>query len=579
MQATEKKIHGIFDRNILLYIPFFQRSYVWTEEDWRRLLDDLIETSKRNEPHFLGSVILKEEAIVGDNPIGWARQRQVIDGQQRLTTLMIILRIAAIVNQKFKKFDDYFFEDDDDVHELRLLHNIHDNDAFQYVMSLTELSELPDSLKKSNIAAAYDYFRREIDEESAALLDTRQISEFLDFVRILVDENENEQQIFDAINSLGVRLTTAELLKNYLFSKEDTGLFRETWFATFENDADTIDFWSQELLLGRLKKASIDHFLYSFLQIKINDGSVKLSAEEKDEMQRYERLFESYKLLINKAYNGDRLSVLKELIGYANKYMVAMDYEVASKPAPSRSGVERLLSIVVNMDVSTLVPYILYVLYSVEDADEQKEIFGILEGYIMRRLVTKDSNKNYNRFFTESLIGNKIKTAQFLRSYIAKSTAAYPTDAALENGFKTSLFKQHKAARGILYYMETALYDESMQSTPMHGFESYSLEHMLPQTWQGTIWDDGCDEEIRNSSLRTLGNMTIVTKKLNSTMRNSEWRVKLDLDGEKGLAHNARGLKTMTGVFTLEKWDEEQIEARAMRLTELAKQVWPYIEQ
>ena len=71
--------------------------------------------------------------------------------------------------------------------------------------------------------------------------------------------------------------------------------------------------------------------------------------------------------------------------------------------------------------------------------------------------------------------------------------------------------------------------------------------------------------------------MTIVTKKLNSTMRNSEWRVKLDPDGEKGLAHNARGLKTMTGVFTLDKWDEEQIENRAERLAELAKQVWPYI--
>ena len=576
MQAIEKKVHGIFDRNIQLYIPFFQRSYVWIEEDWQRLLDDLLEAARTGTPHFLGSIILKDEPVMEPNPVGWARQRQVIDGQQRLTTLMIALRVAAIVNGKFKKFDDYFYEDDDDVHELRLLHNIHDNEAFQYVMSLKELVDLPEELS-GGIADAYDFFKGAIDAEAAELLDTIRISELLDFVRILVDEGENEQQIFDSINSLGVRLTTAELLKNYLFSKEDIALFEQTWLETFEKDQETMDFWSQELLLGRLRKASIDNFLYSFLQIKVNDGSIKLTATERDELQRYEKLFDSYKQLIDRAYDGDRTKLLPELIGYAKKYMEVMDCDIAKKPVPARGGADRLLSIIVNMDMTTLIPYMLYLLYTVEDEEERNAMFGILEGYIMRRLITKDSNKNYNRFFTESLIGNDIRTADDLKTHILKSSATYPSDSSLAKGFETSQFKQHKAARGILYYMETALWDSDMQSNTMQSFESYSLEHMLPQNWRGTTWDQGENPESRDIALRTLGNLTLVTRKLNSTMRNSAWKKKLDRGGVKGLAHNARGLKTMAEVWELEEWDEVQIKARAQRLTDLAKEVWPYI--
>lgn len=576
MQAHEVKIHDIFIRNVLLYIPFFQRSYVWGEDDWRRLLDDLVDASRRDEPHFLGSVILKKEEFGQPNPNEWAGKSQVIDGQQRLTTLMIIMRIVSIMNGKFKTFDGIFFEDDDDMHELRLLHNMHDNDAFRYVMSLSKLKDVPEHLQ-GNIATAYDYFRQAITPEIAKALDVKRMVKLLDFVRITVEEGENEQQIFDSINSLGVRLTTAELLKNYLFDKKDIGIYEKTWLPVFERDDDTLAFWSQEIVLGRLKKASIDNFLYSFLQIKLNDGSVKLAASEKEDMQRYEKLFDSMKLLIDRAYGKDKLAILDELTGYARKYMDVIDLDVAAKPAPSDPGVERLMSIVVNLDVSTLVPYILYVLYTVDSEAERNAIFAVLEGYVMRRLVTRESNKNYNRFFTEQLIGNKVKDARRLAKILQKATASFPTDAELDAGFQSSQFRQHKQARGILYYLESRLWDGQMQSNTLQSFDAYSLEHMLPQSWRGTVWDEGvADGARRDAAMRTLGNMTIVTRKLNSGMRNSAWKVKVDAKGDKGLAHNARGLRTMTGVCTLPKWGERQIAKRAHILSDLAKQAWPY---
>lgn len=576
MQAHEAKIHQIFDRNTLLYIPFFQRSYVWDEDDWQRLLDDLVGACRANKHHFLGSVILKREWPKDPNPIGWSHMRQVIDGQQRLTTLMILMRVVSIINNKYKTYENTFYEIDDDIEELRLHHNVHDNDAFRYVTSLKELKDISEGLK-GNIADAYEFFRKHITPEIAEVIDTKRLADLLDFVLVLVDEGENEQQIFDSINSLGVRLTTAELLKNHIFAENDIELYKETWFKTFEEGAEVPEFWAKEITLGRLKKAAIDNFLYAYLQIKINDGSFEINSAEKDSFQKYDKLFDSLKEMIKRRFGDDRIGVLPELIKYAEHYKEKINPEIADKPSPAKPCVERILSIAMNMDVSTLMPYILYVMYNVDDMDEQNAIFGVLEGYVMRRMVTKDTNKNYNRFFTEGLIGNNILTADGLKGFLLDSSAEYPSDEDLERGFLGTQFKQNTQPRGILYYIESALHEDQYQSMPLYSLSTYSLEHMLPRTWRGTVWEDGADEKRKDSAMLTLGNMTIVKKSLNSSMRNSEWTVKLDMDGEKGLFHNASGLKTMAGVFSLPAWNEDEIENRAKRLYELAKSVWPYI--
>lgn len=576
MKANEATIHQIFTHNTLLYIPFFQRSYVWDIDDWQRLLDDLVDACTANKHHFLGSVILKREWPKGVNPVGWSHMRQVIDGQQRLTTLMILMRVVSIVNNKYKTYENVFFEIDDDINELRVRHNVHDDEAFRYVTSLKELADIPEELN-GNIANAYNFFREKITPEVAAVIDTKTLSELLDFVLVLVDEGENEQQIFDSINSLGVRLTTAELLKNHIFAEDDIDLYKKTWFKTFEEGAEVPEFWAKEITLGRLKKAAIDNFLYAYLQIKINDGSFEVSSAEKDSFQKYDKLFDSLKEMIKRRFANNRIDVLPELIKYAEHYKEKINPELADKPAPAKPCVERILSIAMNMDVSTLMPYILYVMYNVDDIDEQNAIFGVLEGYVMRRMVTKDTNKNYNRFFTEGLIGNNILTADSLKGFLLDSSAEYPSDEDLKRGFLGTQFKQNTQPRGILYYIESALHEDEYQSMPLYSLTTYSLEHMLPRTWRGTVWEDGADEKRKDAAMLTLGNMTIVKKSLNSSMRNSEWTVKIDMNGEKGLFHNASGLKTMAGVFTLPAWNEDEIENRAKRLYELAKSVWPYI--
>ena len=244
MQADKKEINGIFLKNKLLEIPFYQRSYVWGEMEWGRLLEDLHDMCEREEEYFLGSIILKNTIITGDNPDQFAGKFVVIDGQQRLTTLLILMKVISLINEDDETFDDYFFKrkKKGNIDALYLRHNHKDRPDFEKVMRLNELEDLEGN---TGVIGAYNYFRANIDEATARTMDLETMTQYMVFVMIEVYENEDEQQIFDTINSLGVRLTTAELLKNYFFSTADIQQYKDNWEAVFEADTDTRAYWYQ----------------------------------------------------------------------------------------------------------------------------------------------------------------------------------------------------------------------------------------------------------------------------------------------------------------------------------------------
>ena len=214
MKAGEILINGIFNGSRLLEVPFFQRSYVWDEEQWDRFLDDMEFVTLTKKPYFLGSIILKS----GKAPNTWdhfSDCKVVIDGQQRLTTLMIFFKVLCLKNGENRLFDrDFRLEDD----TIALQHGRSDRSAFLPVTSQEKAEEIENTVPASQIISAFNYFIKRINPEK---LDRNTIKQNIQFVCIDLLEDEDEQQVFDTINSLGVRLTTSELLKNYFYSKDD----------------------------------------------------------------------------------------------------------------------------------------------------------------------------------------------------------------------------------------------------------------------------------------------------------------------------------------------------------------------
>ena len=126
------------------------------------------------------------------------------------------------------------------------------------------LDTLDDLNGEDKITEAYRYFVKNVDPEK---MDFETILNKILFVGIDLDQEDDEQQIFDTINSLGVVLSTAELLKNYFFSRKDIKSYTEDWYNVFEKDEDTRKYWDTDITTGRTKRTFIDVFFYSFLLI------------------------------------------------------------------------------------------------------------------------------------------------------------------------------------------------------------------------------------------------------------------------------------------------------------------------
>ena len=566
MDAGKATISGVFNGSRLLEIPFYQRAYVWGEEQWERFLGDMEFVTASKRPYFLGSIILKQ-ASSGNTWSEVSEVRTVIDGQQRLTTMVIFFKALCAKIDAGRLFErDFVLE----TGEVALRHGKYDRQDFERVVSATGCEPVEGS---SAIVHAYNYFLKNIDPEK---VDRNTIKSNVQFVCIDLTEGEDEQQIFDTINSLGVRLTTAELLKNYFFNRENEQAFKECWEEVFEPTAEKRDYWEQEVVTGRIKRTLVDLFFDAFLQILVQDKKRGVTAEDKLYYSRTSNLFQSYKDFIGRYCNGDKDEILDSMKAYAEVFESTFDPSCCDADIPSAPGVERLNVLIFGLKNSTLIPYVLYVRKNAESPSEESEVFALLESYIVRRMLVQATTKNYNRLFT-SLILNEVKGAEALRKALEASeeaTTYMPGDDEVRTAFEKSCL-YNLQSKGVLYLLESAI-RPGMSSTALLGFHQYTLEHMMPKKWRNK-WG-ALDEEAaarRDRKLLTLGNLAIITHSLNASIRDADWTTKKQGKGHKdGLALCAAGLATMAGALEKESWDEGDIADRAEWLADKALEVW-----
>jgi uncharacterized protein with ParB-like and HNH nuclease domain len=569
MQAGKSTINDIFNQNKVLEIPFFQRAYVWNTDQWDRFLQDMEMVSTNNKPYFLGSVILKQQLTQSTQSVG--DRRTVIDGQQRLTTLCIFFKVLSI-----KLKNDYLaniFRLPMSSFDIALKHNHNDEESFNTIMNLTADIAITAT---DHISMAYMFFKENVN---VSKLNPQNILTNIMFVGIDLSFDDDEQQIFDTINSLGVRLTTAELLKNYFFGRNDYNKYLTFWKNIFEADDETKKYWDTEIVAGRIKRHFTDLFFYSFLQIKIQDNKYSVKTEDKKQYTKVDGLFDSYKSFISE-YDIDKQELIEEIKHHALLFKNNFNLEVLSSELPTESSMDRINAIIFGLENTTIIPYVLYILKNVSSVAEQNAIFGFLESYLLRRMVCHSNTKNYNSLFSESLINNEILSLKKLKEYIENRSSTdnnyLPTDIELERGFKYSKLVNKQAA-GILYFIESKLRNRSLHSTAMLGLNSYSLEHVMPKKWQnnwsGAVTQQEKDE--RNAVLMTIGNLTIIPSSLNSSIRDSNWEIKKNgTNSRPGLIQYASGLETFSQYLTEDIWDESKINHRANFLFEKAKIIW-----
>lgn len=572
MKANETSFSFIGEES-LIEIPFFQRKYVWTETQWKQLFDDLLESHKSGKEHFLGSILLKQLS----SNAGQGSRRSLIDGQQRLTTFSILLKSLYDYLNDDDKVDyvNYLYQKPTKEKQPKIKHSKLDRISFNQVLSSKSSKEMQNKIN-NKIIQCYKYFSSEIDtniENKKEFLDFILRSKF--WVIINLEDKEDEQKIFDSINTTGLKLNATDIIKNALFDKaikllgEEKVLnyYQKYWEDIFEKDNEEREFWGKEFETGRVKRSRSEILFHAFAIIK------SIFDPEKHSLSNLSSLYKDYIENINANELED---LLKEIAEYAKIYrqcpqitkeemLVFEDWE------------KRFFHTVEVFNISVVLPLVIYLKHRLKDNDNlYKECLYLLEILILCNSQTKD----YNKFFAKLIKDISKKSDNEILNIIRQDTyGKYGDCLSVEyiewrlNNIKNN---NNNNAKFILFWIELfRQYKEKNYKDKVGLQYIYTLEHLMPQTWQ-THWQDiGKDEENAEKLIYQIGNMTLVKGKLNSALQNHNWDTKLNGDGKsKNFIKKNADLIITRELFDIKEWNEAEIRQRTEELTKDFLEIW-----
>jgi hypothetical protein len=430
--------------------------------------------------------------------------------------------------------------------------------------------DLSDLGKEHKLLRAYNYFKERVapltDEERNTFKDI--ILQRVSVISMLLSRHDDEQVIFDTINSLGVKLTTAELLKNHVFQDDSLKpLFETLWQQIYEDTDDQIVFWNAGKTAGRITRTNIEVLLYCYLIINTLK-EVKL-----------ERLFSEYKNWLKQKTQEQKKAFLAELKSYAEIYINFPSGEDLNEISFSESE-KRFFHLIDGLAITTAYPLILFLYREVADVDERERVLNLIESYLVRRNICQLTTKNYNNLFItiiQKLLklqeeGQKISAASLMTvlTSFTEDLNRFPNDTEFKLSFGICHLSNQNA-KEILFCIGLFGRHDPLHDVTKLSSATFSVEHIMPVRWEEN-WNDSNMDEVqklkRNLSLRTLGNLTLVNKRLNSKMSNAPWTEK------KELLRRFSSLKITTDYLNTETWNEEAIAKRASDLGESALKVW-----
>ena len=606
MEAKSQSLIELFTTDIL-EVPFFQRSYVWTLENWEELLEDLLDNTAN---HFLGSIILKRE-----DTRQWEPSRTVIiDGQQRLTTLSVLTKALydACEDKKKNYFDSIvkilFYKEkaSDDNYKISIKHSYHDSLQFEDVIGkvedgkitspiLDELDniEVDDITQKSLIKRCYKYFYEKLskkyqeDPETVinfgnALLNTKNKI----IVLIDLDPNDQEQKIFDSINTAGIRLSATDTIKNFLFQKlieyskdrdSVVSYYKNTWEKTFENDEEAIAYWAREKSVGRHSYQNSELLLRSVAIIK---GFFKYKDGHSNS-----DLSELYKKYIVGKKECEIKEVIQDIIDYAKLYRERIPNFHKTDLFEFDNVERRLLKILDESDSTVFTPYILYLFKKHSNDDKTLETkFIMLEKLFIRRLLTGFYTNNYSKLI-EDLIKDE-------NGVIINRLCNEVDSSMIKNSIKTKV--SNKIAGMLLFWIELYRRHKDNKHDVQQLKYNYQVEHIMPIKWEenwGKVpYVDNENKKLpnsekskqkRNEKITSLGNMTLLTSRLNNSISNSSFKEKIE-----GVDKKHRGMKDYSDFSITKKdiienvyskgkeWNEAEIAKRERKLADEIIEIW-----
>ena len=599
MKTNLQRPQRLFAQPVRYEIPAFQRRYVWRqEEQWEPLWDDVEELARsimeegRAEPHFMGAVVLQQMQFA----TATIERRIVVDGQQRLTTLQLLIdaiqevledqehsspakRLSALVANG----EEYLDGDQD--HAFKVWPTTVDRVAFRHAMS-NELSAAEHAT--SRIVQAHDYFKGQTEQwlaefdgdagerDSAASALEAAVSRGLELVVIDLGESDDPHVIFETLNARGTPLLQSDMVKNKVFHDAGIGIGDDEGEASEEQKGiwpfDQDDWWAQEIGRGLQRRPRVDVYLNHWLTLR-NRAEMK----PYDEFRAFERYSEA------RVAEGKTIRDVARDLGDLGR-IYREDVEEGR-----RADIAKFLERRNVMNVGVVTALLLWLLSVDLPPARLANCLRAIESFLVRRVVCGYSARSYGELFVGLI--RKLADAsagdadRVVVSYLGEQTARatlWPSDEELRERFITVPLYQYLTRgrlRMVLEGIEAELRTNKAESREVPG--NLHIEHVMPQTWHpnwplpGEVAEDEEAVADRDRAIHTIGNLTLVNGRLNSSLSNAPW----DRKRETLADHSVLFLNKRLVHKGPKVWDEAAIEKRAKWLHKRAVRIWPHARE
>ena len=579
----------LFQKEVRYTIPPFQRPYVWSQDDqWEPLWEDVrnvaetyleelersgnngVEAEQKTSPHFLGAVVLKQVPTTAKD----IDQREVIDGQQRVTTLQLLLdaiqQICEESDQPYLKraarrlaklvTNDKDLIGDDEVHIFKLWPTRGDREAFRHAM---DNGLAVDDFEESLIVQAHEFFqlqvRKWLDDATGPIepkIDALEAAgtSMLQMVVIDLSPQDDPNLIFETLNARGTPLEQSDLIKNFVLSRE-----RERQGDIWGNLDD--GWWRREVRQGRLFRPRLDMLLNYWLAMRT--GSEVSPSRVFDVFRNY---------VDGQEVHAVMSGVKQDLVNYR-------DFESTRGRSPEEKSFYYHVDI---MQARVITPVLLLLLSA--EIGTRIRAFSALESFLVRRMVCRQTTKDYNRLVLE--LASRLResgldkadavTAEFLKEQTAYARE-WPSDEAVADALGSSpLYRllTRGRLRLVLEGVERRLRSSGKAEQPAVP-TNLTIEHLMPVGWRQEEWPlpEGVATDAatyqRNTLIHSIGNLTLATQKLNSSMSNDAWTSKRDELQEHSV------LLLNNELLSQPSWSEEIIRFRNRQMAKLVSERWP----
>jgi len=562
MKANETRVDKFLATNETTFaIPVYQRNYDWTLFQCKQLLHDIIETGKNDKTnaHFIGSIVYVHDDVYTASGL---TELTIIDGQQRLTTITLIYialyRLAKeldnqmLVNRIHKTY--LINEFAPDAEKLKLKPTENNKEALRYILNSTDLEEFKGY---SKIIENFDYFKTAITQDNFETVQ-RGLSKLI-FVDIALDrQKDNPQRIFESLNSTGLELSQADLIRNYILM----GLTRISQDKIYKNYWEVIEKNAKD---ETLNKTRVSEFIRDFLTLKNKEIPNKGDVYSKFKEKYPTTTIDDLEIVLEE---------LKSLVKYYNK--------LTNPKNESDRDIRTQLEYINRLEINVAFPFLMKVYedYSLKVIDKKTfiSILNIVQSYTFRRFILGLPTNALNKIFMG--LYDKVEVNNYLFS-IQKSLLQRSGAQRFPRNTETIIALKEKDVYNIkpknrTYLLERLENFQNLEPVIIEGNSDITIEHIFPQNpdakWKIEL---GTEEYnfIKENYLNTVGNLTLSGN--NGKLSNKPFIEKreMNIDGkEQGYIFSRLWLNR--DLKEIEKWDKEEIEKRALSITERFLKIW-----